>query len=134
LGGHTIWSGWSWLLHQASEIMSSDKKDHQVYVDISFLNVPRIRYFYSCFHCFFFFLNSRKPHSQESALCGPRWASKTSAVPGSYKRCTFWPELETCCADLKPFTITLRPLGTCFHCWLLNRTNSRLKIWYKKFY
>jgi hypothetical protein len=86
------------------------------------------------FSLFFFFLNSRKPHFQESALCGPRWASKTSAVPGSYKRCTFWPELETCCADLKPFTITLRPLGTCFHCWLLNRTNSRLKIWYKKFY
>jgi hypothetical protein len=24
-----------------------------------------------------FFLDSRKPHSLESALCGPRWASKT---------------------------------------------------------
>jgi hypothetical protein len=86
------------------------------------------------FSLFFFFLDSRKPHSQESVFCGSRWASKTSAVSGSYKRCTPWLELETCCADLKFFTITLCPLGTCFHCWLLNRTNSRLKIWYKKFY
>jgi hypothetical protein len=60
----------------------------------------------------FFFLDSRKPHPPESALYGPRWASKTPAVPGSYKRCTPWLELETWCADLKPFVITLRPLGT----------------------
>jgi hypothetical protein len=41
----------------------------------------------------FFFLDSRKPHPPESALCGPRWVSKTPAVPGSYKRCTPWLEL-----------------------------------------
>jgi hypothetical protein len=28
----------------------------------------------------FFFLDSRKPHPPESALCGPRWVSKTPAV------------------------------------------------------
>jgi hypothetical protein len=60
----------------------------------------------------FFFFDSRKPHLLESTLCRPRWASKTPAVPGSYKRCTLWLELETCCADLKPFAITLCPLGT----------------------
>ena len=59
-----------------------------------------------------FFLDSRKPHFLESALCWSRWASKTPAVPGSYKRCTPWLELETCYAHLKPFVITLRPLGT----------------------
>jgi hypothetical protein len=58
------------------------------------------------------FLDSRKPHFSKSALCGSRWASKTPAVPDSYKRCTPWLELETCCAHLKPFVITLRPLGT----------------------
>jgi hypothetical protein len=36
------------------------------------------------------------------------WASKTLAVPDSYKRCTPWLELETCYADLKLFIITLR--------------------------
>ena len=56
---------------------------------------------------YIFFLDSRKLHPPENALCGPRWASKTPAVPGSYKRCTPWLELETCYADLKPFAITL---------------------------
>jgi hypothetical protein len=59
-----------------------------------------------------FFLDSRKPHPPKSTLCGPRWASKTPAVPSSYKRCTPWLELETCCVDLKSFAITLRPLRT----------------------
>jgi len=40
-----------------------------------------------------------------------RWKSKTPAVPDSYKRCTLLLELKTCCANLKPFTITLRLLG-----------------------
>jgi hypothetical protein len=61
---------------------------------------------------FFFFWIRGKPHPQESALCGLRWASKTPAVPSSYKRCTPWLELETCCANFKPFAITLRPFGT----------------------
>jgi len=55
------------------------------------------------------FLYSRKPHPPENVFYGLRWASKTPAVPGSYKRYTSRLELETCCADLKPFTITLRP-------------------------
>jgi len=63
----------------------------------------------------FFFLIRGHLTLPESALCGPRWGSKTPAVPGSYKRCTPWLELETCCADLKPFDITLRPLGTYCH-------------------
>jgi hypothetical protein len=58
----------------------------------------------------FFFLLEETPPS-ESALYGFRWASKTSAVSSSYKRCTPKLELETCCADLKPFVITLRPFG-----------------------
>jgi len=60
----------------------------------------------------FFFWIRGNPTPQKSALCEPRWASKTPAVSGSYKRCTPWLELETCCADLKPFAITPRPLGT----------------------
>jgi hypothetical protein len=60
----------------------------------------------------FFFFDSRKPYPPESVFCGPRWWSKTPAVPGSYKRYTPWLELETCCADLKPFTIMLRLLRT----------------------
>ena len=59
-----------------------------------------------------FFLDSRKLHFSESALCVSRWESKISVVSGSYKRCMPWLELETCCAHLKPFAITLRPLGT----------------------
>jgi hypothetical protein len=54
----------------------------------------------------YFFFNSRKPHFSKNTLCGSRWASKTPAVPDSYKRCTLWLELETCCIDLKPFAIT----------------------------
>ena len=61
---------------------------------------------------YYYFLDSRKLHPLESALCGPRWASKTPIVLGFYKRCTPRLELETCRADLKPFTITLRSLGT----------------------
>jgi len=57
-----------------------------------------------------FFLDSRKSHSLESALCGSKWGSKIPAVPDSYKSCTPLLELETCCADLKSFTITLHPL------------------------
>jgi hypothetical protein len=66
------------------------------------------------FFFFFFFWIRGNLTSPESALCGPRWGSKTPAVPGSYKKCTPWLELETCCADLKPFAITLRPLRTRF--------------------
>jgi len=61
---------------------------------------------------FFFFWIRGNLTPLESALCGRRWGSKTPAVPGSYKRCTPWLELETCCANLKPFAITLHPLGT----------------------
>jgi hypothetical protein len=50
----------------------------------------------------------------KSVLYRLRWGSKTPVVPGSYKRCTPWLELDTCCADLKPFAITLHPLGTRF--------------------
>jgi hypothetical protein len=74
---------------------------------------------------FFFFLNSRKPHLPKSALCEPRWVSKTPAVPGSYKRCTPWLELETCYADLKLFAITLRPLGTLYP---LSTTNNIIHV------
>ena len=62
-------------------------------------------YNYTLFFDYFFFLDSRKPYPPKSALCGLRWVSKTPAVPGSYKRCTPWLELETCCANLKPFTL-----------------------------
>jgi len=61
---------------------------------------------------FFFFWIRGNLAPPESALCGPRWGSKIPVVSGSYKRCTPWLELETCCADLKPFAITLRPLRT----------------------
>jgi hypothetical protein len=54
--------------------MSSDKKDNQVYVDISFLNVPRIRYFYSCFHCFFFFfVKPRYPRRWSRLISQSGW-------------------------------------------------------------
>ena len=36
----------------------------------------------------------------------PRWVSKTLFVPDSYKKCTSWLKLKTCCVDLKPFAIT----------------------------
>jgi len=71
--------------------------------------------FHEMFNSFFFFwirgnltLLESAP-LLESVLCGSRWGSKTPAVPGSCKRCTPWFELETCCADLKPFTNTLHP-------------------------
>ena len=68
--------------------------------------------FFFFFFFFSFFLDLRKHHPPESALYGPRWASKTPTVPGSYKRYTPWLELETYCADLNPFAITPRPLRT----------------------
>jgi len=68
---------------------------------------------------FFFGFEETSP-SRKSALCGPRWGSKTPAIPGSYKRCTPWLELKTCCANLKPFVITLRLLRT--------KTNKTLSI------
>jgi len=80
----------------------------------------------------FFFLDSRKPHPPESALCRPRWASKTLAVPDSYKRCTSWLELETCYADLKPFAITLRPLNPTI-LFIITKIVER-NSWKKKYY
>jgi len=50
----------------------------------------------------------------KSVFYGLRWASKTPAILDSYKRCTFWLEFKTCCADLKPFIITSRRLGTIY--------------------
>jgi len=55
----------------------------------------------------FFFWIRENLISLESVLCGSRWGSKTLDIPGSYKRCMPWLELETYCADLKPFIITL---------------------------
>jgi hypothetical protein len=55
-----------------------------------------------------FFFGFEETPPPESALCGFKWASKTPAVPDSYKRCMLWLELETCCVDLKLFTITPR--------------------------
>jgi hypothetical protein len=60
----------------------------------------------------FFFFYSRKLYFLKNIFCGFRWASKTPAVPDSYKRCTPWLELESCSANLKSFAITLRPLRT----------------------
>jgi hypothetical protein len=54
----------------------------------------------------------RKPYFLKSVFYRFRWTSKISIVPDFYKRCISWLELETCCADLKPFNITLRPLKT----------------------
>jgi hypothetical protein len=54
---------------------------------------------------YFILFYSKKPYFLESVHCGFRWASKTPAVSGSYKRCTSWLELEICCTDFKPFTI-----------------------------
>jgi hypothetical protein len=68
----------------------------------------------------FFFANSltlehlfgfEKTHFLKSVFYRSRWKNKTPAVPDSYKRCTLLLELKTCCANLKPFTITLRLLG-----------------------
>ena len=83
-----------------------------------------------CMVTFFFWI--RGTPSSESALCGSRWATKTPAVPGSYKRCTPWLELETCCADLKPFAITPRPLRTLYgnsYCtWIQNAMYIHIRV------
>jgi hypothetical protein len=60
----------------------------------------------------FFYYYSGKLYFLKNTLCGLRWASKIRVVPDSYKRCTSWLELETYCADLKSFAITLRLLRT----------------------
>jgi len=57
---------------------------------------------------FFFFKIRGNLTFLKSVFYGSRWGSKILVVPGFYKRCTLWFELETGCADLKPFTITLR--------------------------
>jgi hypothetical protein len=82
---------------------------HQSIIFLSLLDAMQRNLFY---HIYFFFLDLRKPYFPESILCRSRWESKTPAVPDSYKRYTPWLELETCCADLKPFNITLCPLET----------------------
>jgi hypothetical protein len=61
-------------------------------------------------YTFFFFL--RKLHSLKSVFYGFKWASKIPVITDSYKRCMSRLELETCCANLKFFVITLRFLGT----------------------
>jgi hypothetical protein len=66
----------------------------------------------------YFVLDSRKFHFPESVFCGHRWESKILVVTGSYKRCTSWLKLEICCANLKLFTITLRPLRTLFFIYI----------------
>jgi hypothetical protein len=86
------------------------------------LTHPTRQYFF-----FWFFLDLRKLYSLESVLCGFRWASKTPVVPCSYKRCTPWLKLETCCVNLKLFTITPQPLRTRLdnkytYIWILNIT------------
>jgi hypothetical protein len=76
------------------------------------INVMPVHFYSASRLCLVFFLDSRKSHFPESVFCGSRWMSKTLTISGSYKRCTPWLELETCCADLRPFAITLRPLRT----------------------
>jgi hypothetical protein len=63
--------------------------------------------------CLIFCFDSQKPYPK-NIFCEFRWACKTLNVLNSYKRCTSWLELETCCADLEPFIITLRLLETYF--------------------
>ena len=60
-------------------------------------------------------MDSRKPHPSKNALYGHNWVSKTPAVTSSYKKYTSWLELETCCANIKPFVTTLDPLGTSYY-------------------
>jgi hypothetical protein len=76
---------------------------------------------------FLFFWIRGNLTSSESVLCGCRWGNKTPVVPDSYKRCTPWLELETCCADFKPFTITLRFLGTFIDTF--NHDYRTLRFW-----
>jgi len=68
--------------------------------------------FWTKWQIYFFIFGFEKFYLLKNILCRSRWASKTPAVPDFYKRCTPWLKLETCCADLKSFTITLRPFGT----------------------
>jgi len=48
-----------------------------------------------CVNFFSFFFIRGNLTFPESVFCGPRWGSKTPAVPGSYKRCTPWLELKS---------------------------------------
>ena len=52
---------------------------------------------------FFFFLDSSKFYLPKNAFCGLRRESKISVVPGSYKRCMSWLELEIYCAAISIF-------------------------------
>ena len=54
--------------------------------------------------CIFFFKFEKTLFLREYILRF-RWASKILVALDSYKRCTPWLELETCCADLKLFII-----------------------------
>jgi len=62
-------------------------------------------------YLYFFFWIQGNITPRKAHFVGPG-ESKTPTVSGSYKRCTLWLELQTCCADLKLFTITLQPLKT----------------------
>jgi len=57
---------------------------------------------------FTFFLKLEETPFLKSIFYGFRWASKTPAISGFYKRCTPWLELKVYCADLKFFVITPR--------------------------
>jgi hypothetical protein len=59
-----------------------------------------------------FFLDSRKFHPSESALCRFRWASKTLTIPDSYKRYMSWLELKIYYKNFRYFTIMLQSLKT----------------------
>jgi hypothetical protein len=85
-------------------------------------------FFFNFLFKYIFFFYLRKLHLPESALCGPRWASKTPAVSDFYKRCTSWLELETYCANLKSCIITLRHLDTLFFSNCNTRTTKMLSI------
>jgi hypothetical protein len=80
------------------------------------------------FSQYFFFWIRGNPTPWKAHFVGPDERVKP------YKRCKPWLELETCCADLKPFTITLRPLGTKFSQYphTLNTTLSSMLKWKKR--
>jgi len=84
-------------------------------------------FFFNFLFKYFFFWFEETP-TPESVFCGPRWVSKTLAVPGSYKRCTSWLELETCYANFKPFVITPRSLEAIFFSNCNTRTTKMLSI------
>jgi len=88
---HLRRGGWHWMKHMRCRLTSHTS----VYVQ-----APTN----------FFFFDLRKPYFLKNIFCESMWANKTLAVPSSYKRCTSWLELETCCADLKLFAITPHPL------------------------